>query len=409
MTTTMRTNENDHSAEVLEDVTDSERVVGRIKGDVPGPTLIVMTAIHGNEPTGLIAARRVLQRIEDDSITIRGEIVVLAGNLPALRDRMRYIDDDLNRQWTPMRIAAIRDGDPEHDRIAEDGQRRELLEQLSSIVADARGQVLFVDLHTSSADGAPFLTVGDTLRNRQFALQLPLPIMLGLEEQVDGSLLEYLNNYGFITIGVEAGQHDAPSSAARHESVLWLAAEAAGLIAASDLSDLAHHRALLRDAARNIPAVLEVRYRHVINAESDYRMEPGWVNFDPVRRGTLLGHDHNGPVHAPESGRMLLPLYQGKGDDGFFIAREFSRFWLVLSALLRRGRLSGLLRYLPGIRRHPDSADGEVLVVSTRVARVFPLQIFHLFGYRKLRHIGTTLVVSRRRFDLAPPTAVAVE
>jgi hypothetical protein len=340
---------------------------------------------------------------------VRGELVVLAGNLPALRDKVRYIDDDLNRQWTPRRMMAIRETDPEHDTISEDGQRRELLEQFSAIVADARGPVLFVDLHTSSADGAPFLTVGDTLRNRRFALNLPLPIMLGLEEQVDGSLLEYLNNYGFITIGVEAGQHDALSSAVRHESVLWLVAEAAGMVDAAELPDLAQHATRLQEAARDLPSVLEVRYRHVINAESDYKMEPGWVNFDPVRRGALLGHDHDGPVHAPESGRILLPLYQGKGDDGFFIAREFSRFWLLLSSMLRHGRLPRLLRYMPGIRVHPESPDGEVLVVNTRVARLFPLQIFHLFGYRKLRRIGTALVVSRRRFDLSPPSAAAVE
>mgnify|MGYP000107882312 CR=1 FL=1 len=75
--------------------------------------------------------------------------------------------------------------------------------------ARARGPIHFVDLHTSSAPGPPFLTVGDTLRNRRFSRGFPLPLLLGLEEQVDGSLLEYLNNHGFVTLGVEAGEHEA--------------------------------------------------------------------------------------------------------------------------------------------------------------------------------------------------------
>jgi hypothetical protein len=42
-------------------------------------------------------------------------------------------------------------------------------------------------------------------------------------------------------------------------------------------------------------------------------------------------------------------------------------------------------------------------VVDTRVARLFPLEILHLLGFRKLRKDGPYLLVSRRRFDLNPP------
>ena len=94
--TTMLRDDSDQTG-VLDVMPEPERVVGRAVGERPGPTVIVMTTMHGNEPTGLIAARRVLQRIEDDGIELRGELVALAGNLPALREGIRYIDDDLNR------------------------------------------------------------------------------------------------------------------------------------------------------------------------------------------------------------------------------------------------------------------------------------------------------------------------
>ena len=44
--------------------------------------MIVLTAIHGNEPAGLRAAERVLDRLESlGPEEIRGRLVVLAGNL----------------------------------------------------------------------------------------------------------------------------------------------------------------------------------------------------------------------------------------------------------------------------------------------------------------------------------------
>ena len=84
------------------------RIVGKISGPEPGPTVIVMTGIHGNEWAGLLAARRMLDRLREEEIPLRGDLTVLAGNLSALRERTRFIDDDLNRNWTPARIDALR-------------------------------------------------------------------------------------------------------------------------------------------------------------------------------------------------------------------------------------------------------------------------------------------------------------
>ena len=53
-------------------------------------------------------------------------------------------------------------------------------------------EVFVLDLHTTSASGLPFATVGDTLRNRHFAQSLPVTILLGIEEQLEGTMLEYL-------------------------------------------------------------------------------------------------------------------------------------------------------------------------------------------------------------------------
>ena len=56
---------------------------------------------------------------------------------------------------------------------------------------------------------------------------------------------------------------------------------------------------------------------------------------------------------------------------------------------------------LPGVKRHPT--DSESLIVNTAVARLFPLQIFHLLGFRKRVWKENALVVSRRKHDTESP------
>ncbi len=344
-----------------------------------------------------------MDRLERERPDYRGRLVFLAGNLRALRERTRFIDLDLNRQWTPRKLARLmRDGP--HQGAVEHAEQRALVEAIRDVIGESSDRIYFLDLHTSSAEGPPFLTIGDTLRNREFAAKFPLPVILGLEEQVDGSLLEFLNNYGIVTLGVEAGQHDDRRSVERLEAVLWLALVAAGFIDSAVLGDLGRWRRVLSRDSRNIPRVIEVRHRHAIEPGDRFRMDAGFANLQQVRRGQPLASDAHGRVVCPEDGLILLPLYQGKGDDGFFIAREFRPFWLRVSGALRRLRVARLVRLLPGVRRH--RAQHDVLIANTRIARLYPLEIFHLLGFRKLRQEGVDLLVSRRRHDLHPPDRI---
>jgi hypothetical protein len=46
--------------------------------------------------------------------------------------------------------------------------------------------------------------------------------------------------------------------------------------------------------------------------------------------------------------------------------------------------------------------------MNTRIARILPLQIFHLLGFRRRRWIDKDLVVSRRSYDLAGPAKLSL-
>lgn len=147
---------------------------------------------------------------------------------------------------------------------------------------------------------------------------------------------------------------------------------------------------------------MEVRHRQAISAEDHFEMEPGFKNFQPVERGQLLARDRTGEIRALETGLILLPLYQKLGDDGFFLGREVKKFWLKLSARLRQLKVGHYIHLLPGVRRDP--LNENFLIINTRIARILPLQVFHLLGFRRLRWADKYLVVSRRAYDLVGPT-----
>ncbi len=382
----------------------TQRVIGSSRGTDPGPTLVCTAAIHGDEPAGVSSLQHVFAVIEERRPRLHGEFVGIAGNLQAFARDQRYLATDLNRYWLPENIHRARNGDAEL-LTYEDREMRELLAELEQVFARARGEVHFLDLHTSSANGDPFVCIGDTLRNRRFAERFCVPVILGLEEQIDGSLLECVSNLGHVTMGVEAGQHRAHTSVDHHEAFIWLALVNTGMIAAADVPEFETACETLRSASHHLHGFMEVRHRHPIVSEDEFRMGEGFTNFQNVTVGQLLAHDRRGEVHASESGRILLPLYQGLGSDGFFIAREVNMFWLRLSSGLRWLGLDKVLHWLPGVRRHPQK--DAALIIDTNLARWFALEVFHLLGYRKRRSEGGKLVVSRRRFDHRPPRAVS--
>lgn len=360
-----------------------ERFLGDLGGPATGPVLVAVAGLHGNEPAGVHALRRVVSQIERDQIRLRGRFVALAGNTRALERNVRYFDLDLNRAWTRARMEALsRPGGPREAGV-EDVEQRELWTALVDVFGAATETVTCIDLHTTSAAGGPFATLGDTLRNRAFALRFPVPKLLGIEEQIDGAMLEWVGSLGHVTLGFEGGQHEDPASVDAHESFVWQALEHSGLLSPDQVPDRLGHDARLRSASSDVPRIIEVRRRHTVRPGDGFRMEPGWRHFQPVQKGTLLARDARGPIYAEESGFLLLPLYQGQGDDGFFLGRGVNPAWLRLSGALRRSGVPNVVHWLPGVRLEED--DPSTVLVDRRVARWQAPGLFHLLGFRRVR------------------------
>jgi succinylglutamate desuccinylase len=372
-----------------------EREVGRVVGDGAGPTLIAVGGIHGNEQAGIHASRRVVERLSRPDVGMCGELLVVAGNVGAMRAGRRYQARDLNRVWSEMQVELLEERvKNERDLDAEDREQLEILSTIRAAIARARGPVYLVDLHTTSAHGVPFVLFGDTLAQRAFVAGLPLPVVMGLEEAVDGVLSSYWTRHGCITFGVEGGQHDDPGSLDNLEAVLLLAAETAGLFRRGTVHETSAARALLELRRGDLPRVMEVISRHAIAEGDAFEMEPGFKNLDHARAEQLLARDRNGEIRAPSDGLVLLPLYQKQGDDGFFWGRAVSSMRLRASEALRHLRLDRFLDLLPGVAR--DKSRPSRFFVDRSIARIYPLGVFHMLGYRRVRREANQLTLERQ-------------
>jgi succinylglutamate desuccinylase len=356
--------------------------------------VVLIGGMHGNEPTGPRAIARVLGELSERGAPIAGRLVGLAGNLGALAAGRRFLARDLNRGWTRGEVGALLDPASVRE-LPEDHEQRELLRAIVPLLSGARAPVVFLDLHSTSGDSPPFTCLSDVLRNRAVALSFPVPVVLGIEEILDGTILGYLCDLGHVAVAVEGGRSDDPLTQQRQECAIWSTLVAAGSLRAADVPDLDAQRGRLREAAGSAPAVVEIRHRHRVREGDGFEMLPGFRSFMPVRKGQVVARDRDGDVLCPEGGLMLMPRYQGQGEDGYFLARAVSPLWLRLSAGLRRARLDRLVPLLPGVRRHPTEPDR--FLVDPKVARFQVINVFHLFGYRHVREAGDLLQFSRRR------------
>ena len=371
-----------------------DRLVGLLRSSQPGPTLVCFGGIHGNEPAGVRALELVFEALATDpGALVRGCFVGIRGNLPALEEKVRFLGEDLNRMWTRPRIQRIMARE-EFAMSTEEKELTEILGLIARLLREEKPPFYFVDLHTTSSPTLPFVTINDAVINRSFSSQFPVPVILGIEEYLEGPLLSYINELGYVSLGFESGQHDEEEAVANAVDFLWLALGFAGLLEEGADPDGPQRPIRLREAALGDHHFYEVFYRHALEDASRFRMARGFRSFQKAPRGTLLAHDQGKPVYMKRNGLLFMPLYQKQGEEGFFLIRRIPAWALRFSAWLRKFRFQEALVWLPGVRwEHPGS---DRLLVNLKIARFFSKPLFHLLGYRSKWRDRTHLVLSNR-------------
>ncbi|MCO6476132.1 MAG: succinylglutamate desuccinylase/aspartoacylase family protein [Phaeodactylibacter sp.] len=306
----------------------TERIIGQHEGTEKGPLLICLGGMHGNEPAGIQALEILFKLLEiepetNPSFTFRGRLLGLRGNMRAISRKMRYLEKDLNRQWTPENINRVK-STPTAELRAEDLELKELITIIEKNIESYQPEkIVLLDLHTTTAYGGIFSIATDDPESVRIAVELHAPVVKGMLEGIRGTTLHYFNreNLHRPTVGVsfESGQHDEPLSVNRAIAAIINCMRTIGCVRSEHVEN--RHDSLLIEYSKNLPKVLELIMCHEIEPGDDFHMMPNYENFQKVRKGELLAHDRHGPIYAQADGRLLMPLYQQQGDDGFFLIR----------------------------------------------------------------------------------------
>lgn len=271
----------------------------------PGRSVLVSALVHGNEVCGAWALNGLLAaglRPQHGSLTL------MFSNLAAFDrfdradpDAARFVEEDLNRQWTPERIAG-----------GESLERRRAAE-LRPFVERADW---LLDLHSMHEPSAPLLLTGVQPRNLDLARRLRAPehIVIDAGHQ-DGVRMRDFGRFALPdgqagdvrSLLVECGFHGDPASRAVAQDMCVRFLQAAGSVDAAAL-DAALPGWRRPDAPRQW--VLRVDGAVVARSERFAFTQP-FTGLEVIAKaGTVIGH-HDGagqgePVRTPYDDCVLV-------------------------------------------------------------------------------------------------------
>ncbi|MBB4264309.1 succinylglutamate desuccinylase/aspartoacylase family protein [Bradyrhizobium sp. CIR3A] len=303
----------------------------KFRGPLPGARLIVLGAVHGNEPCGSIAIERILQELAC------GELEIIAGQLTLVpvANRLAYErgtrngDRDLNRNFAPTSNPSDNE-----DFIAN---------ELCVLLAE---HTILIDIHSFGWQSSPMVLLGQDSSARDpqpFAFachEEALAAHLGVSRALYGWLAtnmqrahrrgssiqyckgttDYMRSVGGYAVTLECGQHADP-----------LAPE---LAYNAVRNALAYLRLIASKTPQPKQEIELLRVYEVIdkNSRKD-RFVREWNSFDRLYLGDAVAYRSDGtPVLSPADGFILFPNTNAEpGTEWFYLAEPDPR------ALRKRG------------------------------------------------------------------------
>lgn len=302
------------------------RIIGTYTEGNPGPLLLCIGGIHGNEPAGVQALEQAFKMIDEEpkknpEFKFFGTLVGLRGNIAALQEKRRFINKDLNRQWTVDNIQRI-NNTPDDQLDAEDKELKALHACIRECIDTYQPtKFILMDLHTTTAHGGIFSVATDDRQSQVIATELHAPVIRGLLKGIDGTTLHYFNskNTGIDTVALcfESGQHDELASVDNAVAAIINCLRSVGCVAPHNIEN--KHDDRLLKYSESLPKIADLLYCHDINEGDNFQMKPGFKNFQWVKKNELLAQDKHGEIRSKSDGLILMPLYQKQGNDGFFL------------------------------------------------------------------------------------------
>lgn len=301
-----------------------ERIIGEYGDISKGKLLIVLAGIHGNELAGIRALEEIFDFLNQNNISFNGKIVGFLGNIKALETESRFLHKDLNRQWYASKIKKLHLLPYGMLNTQEDKEQKELFTAIENILdsANSRKDIFMMDLHTTSAKGGCFTITNNLRESLAQARKIPVPTINGMTNILKGTTIEYFENLEIPAIAFEAGQHEEEASITRMKASIMLMLANLSIIDSKNLKSFQNDLDELESFNKNLPSAVEVVYHHPIEEDDAFEMNQGYINFQLIAKNEALAKDKNGVILSKIDGMILMPLYQKKGNDGFFVVKK---------------------------------------------------------------------------------------
>lgn len=289
------------------------RILGEYSTHEKGPLLFVTAGVHGNEPEGVYALQTIFEILNDQNLPIKGKIVGVSGNRKALSRNVRFIDEDLNRVWSRDNIESGQENSHEKKEMFQ------IIDVLDRYPKTEFTERYFLDCHTTSSATRPYISVQEKNRNEQWAQNFPTYTICGFSDMVSDDIDHYESHLGFTGFVFEGGQQGSQLAVDHHKGMIWLAMHHAGMLDLNALEEYPGTAQNLEDEQEE-QQIFEIQYRHTLNDSDNFKMEPGYENFQKISKGELLAYQNGEPVYSDWNAYIFMPLYQDQGEAGFFVA-----------------------------------------------------------------------------------------
>lgn len=297
-----------------------KRIIGKYTEGRNGPLLLVLGAVHGNEPAGVKALEYLFKMLEVEHITnpkfkFNGTICGIIGNISAYKKRVRYINQDLNRLWLDYEKANC----PESEEI------KDIILTTNKLVKKHQPQQLIVlDIHTTSSGGGIFVIPGLGKQSMKIAKKINAPVINNMLGGISGTTMHYfIEEHTHIrtnSLTFESGQHEDPLSINRAIAGIINCMKAINMVEKKHVENI--HDKILTEYSKDLPNVTSLIYKHAISPNDTFTMKPNYLSFQKIVQGEHLANQNGVKVLAPYGGRILMPLYQKLGSEGFYIIQD---------------------------------------------------------------------------------------
>ncbi len=183
-----------------------EQDIFRFVGLLPGPSILILGGVHGNERTGIAVVQGLIDDLQSGELTIESGVLTLGlGNQPAIKEGVRAIDGrDLNRYFSTEKLT-IDDGSYEFKR--------------ANIIAKYILECdILIDLHATNKPSVPFVIALDNDAHKEIYRWFSPENVLIDPNYIFGdgwpvATDEYANQHGKIGICFETGWVEDDSTA----------------------------------------------------------------------------------------------------------------------------------------------------------------------------------------------------